>query len=45
LGLGDGQNGQQTTETENGQLEAKQNDWEKRIAGGLTALAAFAERP
>jgi hypothetical protein len=33
------------TETENGQLEAKQNDWEKRIAGELTALAAFAERP
>jgi hypothetical protein len=31
------------TETENGQLEAKQNDWEERIAGELTALAAFAE--
>jgi len=33
------------TETENGQLEAKQNDWEKRIAAELTALAPFAERP
>ena len=33
------------TETENGQLEARQNDWEKRIAAELTALAPFAERP
>jgi hypothetical protein len=30
-------------ETENGQLEGKQNDWEKRIAKELTALAAYEE--
>lgn len=33
------------TETENGQLEGKQNDWEKRIAKELTALAGFEEAP
>ena len=31
------------TETENGQLEGKQNDWEKRIAAELSALTPFAE--
>lgn len=29
-------------DTENGQLEAKQNDWERRVANDLAALAAFA---
>jgi predicted secreted Zn-dependent protease len=29
-------------DTENGQLEAKQNDWERNVAGELKALAAFA---
>jgi uncharacterized protein DUF922 len=30
------------TETENGQLERRQNDWQKKIDGELAALAQFA---
>lgn len=30
-------------ETENGQIERRQNDWQRKIAGELAALAEYAE--
>jgi hypothetical protein len=32
-------------DTENGQLEARQHDWERRVAADLAALEAFAAAP